>query len=92
MRLSEVFDLVGSGDIEELDFCIKKWHMQYSDIRIQNLPLLHCAVESKQLRMIKFLISVGVDIRARDQVIRILILNEIIADFFNLIKAQFKAF
>lgn len=68
MRNNEVFDLVSSGDIEGLDSCIKKWHLQYSDVMIENAPLLHCAVESMQLPMIQFLISVGVDIHARNKV------------------------
>jgi hypothetical protein len=72
MRSSEIFDLVSSGDIEGLDSCIKKWHMQYSDVRIQNgTPILHCAVESMQSPMIQFLISVGVDINAQNEVNKI---------------------
>jgi hypothetical protein len=68
MRNNEILDLVSSGDIEGLDFCIKKWHLQYNDVMIENAPILHCAVKSMQLPMIQFLISVGVDIHARNKV------------------------
>jgi hypothetical protein len=68
MRNNEVFDLISSGDIKGLDSCIKKWHMQYSDVMIEKAPILHFAVESMQLPMIEFLISVGVDIHARNEV------------------------
>jgi hypothetical protein len=76
MRSSEMSDLISSGDIEGLDSCIKKWHMQYRDVRIQNgTPILHCAVESMQLPMIQFLISEGVDIYAQNEVNKITTAN-----------------
>ena len=68
VRLRELANLVQAGDIEGLAFVTSKCHLRYKDIRVDGMPLLHLAVSSNELDMVKYLISQDVDICAVDKV------------------------
>ena len=68
VRLRELANLVQAGDIEGLAFVTSKCHLRYKDIRVDGVPLLHLAVCSNELDMVKYLITQDVDICALDKV------------------------
>lgn len=75
VRLRELASLVQAGDIEGLAFVTSKCHLRYKDIRVDGIPLLHLAVSSDQLEMVKYLISQDVDTCALDKVSTMCILT-----------------